>query len=344
MNPPLRCSTLRASMPDLRRDPVTGRWVIVAPERADRPQSILRLPPQPDAGPCPFCPGHEQMTPPELLVHREGGRPNGPGWTLRVIPNKYPALRVEIPMARRGRGFYDEVAGVGAHEVLIETAEHGKTLGELSAVQIREVLGAAQARLMDLARDSRLRYLLLFKNSGAAAGATLHHSHSQLIALPLVPREVQDELDACERHYAAKERCLYCDLIEHELRERERVVVETDGWVALSPWAARTPFELSILPKEHRSQLEAVNGHELLGLSEVLRLVLRKLDRALERPAYNYWVHTLPLRLPPSAAYHFHVELKPTVSLQAGFEWGTGCSINPTPPEEAAAFLRQTEV
>lgn len=331
-------------MPDLRRDPITGRWVIFAPERAERPQALLRLPPTPESGPCPFCPGHEALTPPELLVQRQGGRANGPGWTLRVIPNKFPALRVETRLERRGRGPYDEMAGVGAHEVLIETPEHGKTLGELGIGQVREVLLAAQARMADLANDGRLRYAHLFKNWGAAAGATLHHSHSQLIALPLVPREVQDELDACAHHYADKERCIYCDVIDHELRERVRVVIETETFVVLSPWAARTPFELWLLPKEHRSQLEAASPHEIAGLAEVLQKALRKIDRALERPAYNFWLHTLPLRERPSPSYHWHLELKPTVSLQAGFEWGTGCSINSTLPEEAAAFLRQTEV
>jgi UDPglucose--hexose-1-phosphate uridylyltransferase len=331
-------------MPSLRRDPITGRWVILAPERADRPQAILRLPPQPEDGPCPFCAGHEAVTPPELLVAREGGRPNGPGWTLRVIPNKFPALRVEIQMNRRGVGPYDEASGVGAHEVIIETPDHGLSLGDLSAAQVQAVFTAFQSRLLDLSRDERLRYLLLFKNSGAAAGATVHHSHSQLIALPLVPREVQDELDATAHHFKDKERCLYCDVIDHELRQRERVVVETGSYLVLSPWAARTPFELWVLPKEHRSQIEASSAQELAGLADVLRLTLRKLDRALERPAYNFWLHTLPLREKPSPSYHWHLELKPTLSLQGGFEWGTGCSINPTPPEEAAAFLRQTEV
>src|SRR5437870_4624421 len=178
-------------MPSLRRDPITGRWTILAPERAERPQAILRMPPQPESGPCPFCPEHEAMTPPELLVHREGGRPNGPGWTLRVLPNKFPALRVETQMSRRGVGPYDQAAGVGAHEVVIETPEHGKSMAELPVAQIATVLSACQARMVDLSRDERLRYLLLFKNAGTAAGATVHHSHSQLIALPLVPREVQ---------------------------------------------------------------------------------------------------------------------------------------------------------
>ena len=332
-------------MPELRRDPITGRWVILAPERADRPHAILRLPPPPEEGPCAFCPGNEAMTPPELLVQRPAGSvANGPGWSLRVIANRYPALRVETVQSRRGFGLFDQMAGVGAHEILIETADHGKTLAELPTAEVHLILAAAQSRMADLARDQRLRCALLFKNWGAAAGATVRHSHSQLIALPLVPQELQQELDACARHYAEKERCLFCDVVEQELRERDRVVLENDQFVVLSPWAAATPFELWLLPKEHRSQYEAATSAELAGLADVLRQSLRKLARALDRPAYNFWLHSLPLREPRSPSYHWHLELKPTLSLQAGFEWGTGCSINPTPPEEAAAFLRQTEV
>ncbi len=331
-------------MPELRRDPINGRWVIIAPERADRPQALLRMAQPADAWPCPFCPGNESMTPPELLVQRAAGAANGPGWTLRVIANKFPALRVETQLSRRGVGLYDQVAGVGAHEVIIETADHGRSLAELSVPEVQASLQAFSARARDLARDERLRYVQLFKNWGAAAGATVSHSHSQLIALPLVPQEVKDELDAGARHYEAKERCLWCDVLAQELLDRKRVVHETDKFVALSPWAARTPFELWVLPKEHHSRFEDCGSAELTGFAEVLRTTLRKLARALDRPAYNFWLHTLPLREGASNSYHWHLECKPVLSLQAGFEWGTGCSINPTPPEEAAAFLRQTEV
>jgi len=332
-------------MPQLRKDPITGRWVIIAPERADRPHAIVRMRPEENGEPCPFCPGNESMTPPELLVHRPiGGAANGPGWTLRVVPNKFPALRVESQMFRRGQGPYDLLAGIGAHEVIIETAEHARQLHEQGAAQIHHVLAAFQSRMLDLVRDERLRHIVFFKNSGPAAGATLPHPHSQLVALPMVPGETRLEMDAAARHFAEKERCIFCDVIDHEMHQRERVVLETESFVALSPWAARTPFELALLPKEHRSQFEAAGSHELSGLAEALRLVLRKLDRALERPAVNLWLHTLPLREPRSPSYHWHLEIKPVISLQGGFEWASGFTINPTPPEEAAAFLRQTEV
>ncbi len=332
-------------MPELRRDPVVGRWVIVAPERADRPNALVRMPPERDdpAG-CPFCPGHEAMTPPELLVHRDkGGPPNGPGWSLRVVPNRFPALRTEERMVRAGLGMYDVMGGVGAHEVIIETPEHARQLPQQSPEQVEQVLRAAQARMLDLSRDVRLRSVLFFKNRGAASGATLSHPHSQIVALPLVPGELQQELSGARKHFEEKERCVFCDILAQEARERSRVVLETDGFVALSPWASRAPFELLVLPREHRSVYEQSTAQEVRGLAEALRLSLRKLDLALDKPAYSFYLHTLPLREPPSDWYHWHLEVRPVLALTAGFEWGSGFFINPTPPEEAAAFLRQME-
>ena len=332
-------------MPELRRDPVVDRWVIVAPERADRPNALVRaLPDQDDPASCPFCPGHEAMTPPELFAHRDTGtRRNGPGWSLRVVPNKFPALRTEERMGRSGIGLYDSMAGVGAHEVIIETPEHSRQLPQQSPEQFEQLLRAAQDRILDLSRDVRLRSAILFKNSGAVAGASLSHPHSQIVALPLIPAELERELAGARAHFQEKERCIFCDMIAQEARERSRVVLETDGYVALSPFASRGPFELLILPREHRSIFEQSNPDEVRGLADALRLSVRKLDLALEKPAYNFYLHSLPLREAPSHFYHWHLELRPVLALAAGFEWGTGFFINPTPPEEAAAFLRQTE-
>jgi len=332
-------------MPELRKDPVVGRWTIIAPERADRPNALVRtLPDQDDSASCPFCPGHEAMTPPELLAHREAsGARNGPGWTLRVVPNKFPALRTEERMARSGLGIYDAMAGVGAHEVIIETPEHGRQLPQQSPDQVEQLLRAAQERTLDLSRDLRLRSVLFFKNSGAAAGASLSHPHSQIVALPLVPIELEQELRGARARFEEKERCIFCDMVAQEARERSRVVLETDGFIALSPFAARGPFELLILPREHRSIFEQSSAAELRSLANALRLSLRKLDLALDKPSYNFYLHSLPLREPPSDWYHWHLEVRPVLALAAGFEWGTGFFINPTPPEEAAAFLRQTE-
>jgi UDPglucose--hexose-1-phosphate uridylyltransferase len=279
------------------------------------------------------------MTPPEILSRRENG-----AWSLRVVPNLYPALRTEIQMSRAGLGLFDSMAGVGAHEVVIETNEHSPTLAELPAAQIASVLQVWQERMIDLSRDLRLKTVAAFKNQGLPAGATLSHAHSQLIALPFLPEALQIEENAARRHFQEKERCIWCDIVAQEMRDRERMVLESEAAVVLSPWAARSPFELWLLPRDHRSSFESATGSELRALAEMLRTVLRKIDLALEKPALNLFLHTMPLREPRNDFYHWHLELKPVLTQQAGFEWATGCFINPTAPEEAASFLRQTEV
>jgi UDPglucose--hexose-1-phosphate uridylyltransferase len=316
-----------------------GRWVIIAPERAERPSAFLRQAPERDDGVCPFCPGNESMTPPEVFSRRENGR-----WSLRVIPNRYPALRTEIQISRTGVGMFDSMAGVGAHEVVIEASDHRATLADQPVEQIESVLRAWQERMVDLSRDVRLKAVVAFKNQGAPAGATLSHAHSQLIALPFVPEALRAELTAARTHFEEKERCIWCDIVAEETRDRERVVLESDGAVVLSPWAARSPFELWILPRNHRSSFEAAAGPELRAVADALRTVLHKVDIALEKPAFNLFLHTMPLREGQNDFYHWHLELKPVLTQQAGFEWATGCYINPTAPEEAASFLRQTEV
>lgn len=329
----------RRRVPQLRKDPVVDRWVIIAPERADRPNALLRPPPERDSEPCPFCPGNERMTPPELLLHKD----SGPGWTVRVVPNRYPALRTEIRMSREGSGMFDSMAGVGAHEVVIETSDHRKSLDQLPAPQVASVLLAWQERMRDLSRDLRLKALFAFKNHGRPAGATLSHEHSQIVALPFVPKALADEIRGARHHFDDKERCIFCDLIAQELRDRTRVVLETDGMVALSPYAARSPFELWIAPRDHHSSFESATGQLLGHAADALRTLLRKIAVALDQPAYNLLLHTMPLREPQNDWFHWHLELKPLLTLHAGFEWASGCYINPTPPEEAASFLRQTE-
>ena len=329
-------------MPQLRKDPLNDRWVIIAPERADRPNALVRPLPEPPGSreTCPFCPGNEKMTPPEILTQRD---PAG-AWSLRVVPNRYPALRTEIPMSRSAEGFFDSMAGVGAHEVVIETADHTRELGGLPAAQVANVLRAWQERMLDLSRDLRLRSVVAFKNRGAPAGATLQHAHSQLVALPVIPRELQSELLGAKKHFDLKERCLFCDLLASELAEKERVILTTDGMVAVAPYASRSPFETWILPRGHSSSFESGSGQELASAADALGTILRKIDVALDKPAYNLFLHTMPLREPRNDWFHWHLEIKPVLTLQAGFEWATGCAINPTPPEEAASFLRQTEV
>src|SRR6266496_3423479 len=200
-------------MPELRRDPIIGRWVIIATPRATPPSDIPRMRDQVPAGLCPFCPGQEDKTPREVYV---AGRPasapaNGPGWKVRVVPNRYPALMIEGDLEREASGIYDRMNGIGAHEVIIETPDHTKDLGNLTDHDVTEVLFAFKARMIDLRNDLRFRYILLFKNHGQPAGATLEHAHSQLIALPVTPRQVQEEIEGARRHHEHRERCIFCE-------------------------------------------------------------------------------------------------------------------------------------
>ena len=329
-------------MPELRKDPVTDRWVIIATDRARRPADFVREPVSatPSGRFCPYCPGNESKTPPEVMAYRGATGRNQPGWSLRVVPNKFPVLGIEGELHREGEGLFDKMQGIGAHEVVIESPDHALSITELSDRAIEQVLWAFRDRMRDLKNDRRLRYVLLFKNHGEPAGATLEHSHSQLIALPVVPKRVTEELEGAQKYYQFKERCVFCDIIRQELRAGTRVVTETDEYAAIAPYAARFPFETWILPRQHRSHYEDTDPSQLKNLAWVLKSTLRKLEKVLERPAYNLLIHTAPLQEAGTQYYHWHIEIIPKLTRVAGFEWGTGFYINPTPPEESAQFLR----
>ncbi|MGH7681675.1 MAG: galactose-1-phosphate uridylyltransferase [Candidatus Eiseniibacteriota bacterium] len=332
-------------MRELRRDPIVSRWVIFSGGRGRRPSDWdAGPPPTTDRSVCPFCPGREAETPPEILANRApGSLPNGPGWTLRVVPNKFPALRVEESLETSREGIYERMAGVGAHEVIIESPEHEKDLSELAPAQVERIVAAYRARMLDLQSDARLRYVLVFKNEGPRAGATLAHGHSQLIATPVVPQAVADELQGALEHHRRTGRCAFCDIVEQETRGRVRLVLERDGFVALSPFAARLPFETWILPRRHASSFEDLAESEIAPLAAVMRETLGRIRKALHRPHYNFAIHTAPCREPGLAHYHWHIEITPKRTPAAGFEWGSGFYVNSTTPEEAAEVLRALE-
>jgi len=331
-------------MPELRKDPVIGRWVIIATERGARPTDFKSAPRVISRGFCPFCEGNEDKTPPEILSYRDYGNNNEKGWRVRVVANKFPALQIEGGLDKRGEGMYDLMRGVGAHEVIIETPEHVTTLTKLSDGRIEEVLWCYSERLNDLKNDKRFAYGLVFKNVGAVAGASLEHTHSQLIVTPVVPRTANGEMAGCREFYSYRGRCLFCDMVLQEAASGSRVVVDGDRYLAFEPFASRFPFETWILPKKHRSNYETVPRDELGELSEVLRETLVRLETALEDPPYNYIVHSAPFGEEDMQYYHWHIEIIPRLTKIAGFEWGTGFYINPVPPERAAEFLRDIEL
>lgn len=336
-------------MPELRKDPIIERWVIISTERGKRPMAFEDRVEERKGGFCPFDPGNEDKTPPEIMAFREPGTaPNTPGWTLRVVSNKFPALMVEGDLNRRGEGIYDMMNGVGAHEVIIETPDHNQNLEDMSTDRITDVIIAYRERIVDLKKDLRFRFVLIFKNQGRIAGASLEHSHSQLIALPEVPRTVNGEIDGARRFYSYKERCIFCDIIDHELSHGERLVKENPTFIAIAPYAPRFPFETWIIPKEHMPRFEEGKREVYESLAEILGDVIRRLNKALRNPPYNYIIHTTPFNDPHLGdighLYHWHIEVMPRLTRVAGFEWGSGFYINPTPPEDAARFLREIEI
>jgi len=331
-------------MTELRKDPVSERWVVVAPERLKRPTDFhsAQRAPRPDAS-CPFCAGREALTPPEVLAYRNGGAPDSPGWRVRVVPNKFPALQIDGSLARHTEGPFERVNGVGAHEVIIETPDHAKTLATMETREIEEVLHAFRKRISDLKRDERVRYVLIFKNHGHGSGATLEHAHSQLVALPVVPDVVREELDGAKRYRAAHRSCVFCDVIRHELGAGRRIVCEDGDVVALAPYASRFPFETWLLPQRHGSRFEQEPESVCAGVARAIKTVVQRLDAALESPPYNFVLHNAPPAEEVGDFFHWHIELMPRLA-RGGLESGTGLYINPVSPEEAANILRTVPV
>jgi len=331
-------------LPELRRDPVIGRWVIISTDRGRRPMDFESHSESHGKGPCPFCPGQEDKTPPEILAYHEPGREkNKSGWWIRVVPNKYPALTIEGEVDRKQKGLYNLMDGVGAHELIIETTHHNKEVPQLEMKQVEDIFWVYRDRLLDLKKDSRFKYVLLFKNHGAAAGASLSHPHSQLIATPMVPIRVKQEMSGAKSYYKHKQHCVFCDIVSQELKDKERLVVDNDDFLAITPFASRFPFEVWVIPKFHSSHFDKIEKTQVSHLASIMKTVLGKINGVLDNPPYNYLIHDSPFREKSLPHYHWHIEIMPKLTRVAGFEWGTGFYINPTPPEEAAKYLREIE-
>lgn len=343
-------------MGELRKDPILGRWVIIAAERSKRPESFTSKKDKQDDDreKCPFCAGREKITPPEIYSLRDPNtKPNEPGWNVRVVPNKFPAMGIDMPLEKSGFGLHDKMTSYGAHEVIIDSPDHDKEMHRQSIEGISNIITVLQARVEDLQKDQKLRYIIIFKNKGKEAGASLGHPHHQLIALPITPIRVRDELQGASFYFKLKERCIFCDLISQEKSTGgERIIYENDSFISFCPYASRFPFEMWILPKTHSIDFYKANSKEsVTGLAEMLKVMLSKLDKVLNDPEYNYVIHAAPNRFPRSGYwqtieqdFHWHIELFPRLTRVAGFEWGTGFYINPVAPEMAAQFLREAKI
>ena len=326
-------------MNELRRDPITGRWIIVCLDKIPNLEDLKALPQEKKDKECPFCLGHERMTPPEITAHRKLGPSNSSGWTVRVVPNKYPALRIEGELHKEGIGLFDLMNGVGAHEVIIETSDHFRDIHDLNKLEMEEVIWTYLARSMDLKQDKRLKYILIFKNYGIAAGASLSHPHSQLISLPIVPKRVKEELEGATRYFEYRGRCVFCDMIREETEEGDRIVYQDDKFIAFCPYVSRFPYEIWILPKKHQPDFASTERDAVPNLARALKTSLIKIKGLLNDPPFNFIIHTSPINGYERDDYHWHIEIMPKLSKVAGFEWGSGFYINPVPPDIAASGL-----
>ncbi|HUE85339.1 MAG TPA: DUF4931 domain-containing protein [Vicinamibacterales bacterium] len=325
-------------MSELRRDPITGRTVIIAPERLSGTR--LRRPAGVIGGDlCPFCEGHEDLAGREILAWRSSSEPNTPGWRVRVVPNRLPALRVESYYAEPAGGLFQSLGGLGAHEIIIESPAHDAHWGQMSADEIRLVLWAWRERMRDLRRDTRLKSFLVVKNVGAAAGATLDHPHSQLLALPFVPLHLDDELTAARIREEKTGRCAFCAVVAEELASGVRVVSSDEDTVAISAFASRVPFETWILPRRHLSAFDDECDDCLHAIAGRVRDTVQRLHVALNAPPYSVLLHTVPVG-ESGVSYHWHVEIVPRLAPVNALAWDGGIHINPVAPEEATRALR----
>ena len=328
-------------MSQLRRDPITGRWIIVNDENIKKPEefSFEKIVKNSDTSKCPFCFGNEKLTPPEIVAHRKTGGADTPGWTVRVVPNKYPALSNKGNLDKAGFGVFDRMNGIGDHEVIIDIPEHMLDIGDIKDDQAEEIIWSYVGRSTDLKKDDRFKYILIFRNYGKSAGASLEHPHSQLIALPIVPKRVNEELHSSLEYFNYKDRCVFCDIVKQELNDKERIVEENEYFISFCPFVSRFPYETWIMPKRHESHFDTIRKEEVRPLGVILRNTMKKLKKLLNDPPYNYIIHTSPINGFEKDYYHWHIEIMPKLVNVAGFEWGSGFYVNPVPPEIAAKNL-----
>jgi UDPglucose--hexose-1-phosphate uridylyltransferase len=327
---------------ELRKDPLLNRWVAVMSDSMS-PDDYGACADNWEDTSCVLCAGREKEAPPEIASAREGGK-----WWTRVIPNVRPTLRVEGDLGRRGVGMYDKMNGVGANEIIVDSPQHDKVPEDIGLEQVLRIIRMYRDRVADLERDGRLRYILIFKNSGKGSGALYSHPHSEVMATPIIPKLIKEELDSAKQYYAYKERCIFCDIAREELTVGERIISETGEFIAFSPFAPKFPFEFWILPKRHNCAFQDIGDVEMADLSLMLSTVLKKMRRVLKDSPYNYVIHTAPNRIPRrnhwhtlGDDFHWHIEIIPRLLRTSGFEWGSDFYVLTTSPEDAAKYLRE---
>jgi len=331
-------------VPELRQNRFTKEWVIMATERAKRPEEMRVK--REGHGPlphyvatCPFCPGNERLAPPEVV--RFSGPDNH--WAVRVVPNKFAALSREgepewkIERSRR------RINGVGIHDVIVETPDHALTTALLPQEAVKTILECYLQRFRAVSQDARVAHITIFKNHGVSAGTSLEHPHSQMIGTPVISSQVRQRLYEALRHFDEFGECMFCCMIEEELAESERLVLTSEHFVVIEPFASATPFATYIYPRRHLASFGDVSEAELADLAGVLRTTLAKLYAGLDNPDFNYVIRTAPAEVAGVKYYHWYLSVIPRLTRVAGFELGSGMFINTVLPEQAASFLRSIE-
>ena len=326
-------------MSELRREPVTRMWVVITTDHPKGPSDYLPFKPpyQPQTldGPCPFCPGNEWMTPRETFSLGQGEG----GWSVRVIPNKFPFFHIEGGFDRKAEGMYDVMEGVGAHEILVESPRHDDNFAVMDPEQIGKGIWALKERVIDLEKDHRFQQFQIIKNY---PGVFNRHPHSHIMAMPVIPKRIDEEIWGTLDYYQRKERCIFCDILKQEISLKKRIIQETLHFLVFSPFASRYPFETWILPKFHSSDFHHITEEEMGDLSLALHSLSHRFYRLLSDPPYSMVFHTSPVQSRfHRSEYHWHIEMRLRIGLREGFEWGTGLFVNPTPPEDAARYLRE---
>lgn len=331
---------------ELRQNIITKEWIIYSPARKDRPKDIEKREERPvqipdrDPG-CPFCPGNEEELP-DILTERD--HPEEDHWQTRAVPNKYPALTPDGDNQRFEEGLYLGVSGYGHHEVLIESHAHNKYLVDMTQEEVRNVIGMYHARYRIQQEDERNKMVILFKNHGPKAGTSLRHPHAQLIATGVVPQYVRIRENRARQYYDDWERCIYCDLIREEEDQDLRVIAENERFISIVPYFAKTPYEIWIMPKGHRSNFGKVKEVEKGDFGKMLRDQITRLHELLQDPDYNYVIHSSSNDQKEQPYHHWYLQIHPRITQRAGFEIGSGMNINPSLPEEDARALRSLSV
>ena len=334
-------------MPTLRQDVATRSWSIISSERGRRPHDFKKPGSKErklesyDEN-CPFCPGNEHLTPDAVFTLADPKDPQK--WAVRVVPNKFPALATPgagTERKRVRRGLYLEMCGCGTHEVVIEGQDHSKTIATMSTDQVRLIIQTYRDRFLELDKSDWNQLIIIFRNQGEGAGTSLVHPHSQIIGTPIVPDEIRRRLEEAQRYYDDHGTCVYCDVLEHELSEKTRLVCSNDGFAVICPFAATVPYEMWLLPRNHASSFGELEDDEITQLADILHEALWRLYSLLDNPDYNYVIRSAPHYSAGEPHFHWYVQILPRLTKRAGFEIGSGMNINVVVPEEAASELRK---